>query len=202
MQLGLAGRGLDAQLVQHRVQLRDGQVGNTDVPHQPLVHQRLDLAVGVHKFRHRERLAVGVAGIHVAEGGVVVREGPVDEQHVQIIALQVRDGLLAGLGHMPVHVVPYLRHDEQLLALHHALVKGPLEFDADLVLVAVAGGAVKQPVAHADAAGHRRRHLVRGHPVRTEGAHADAGDGAAVVQFKGRNGLGIDHGFSLRMILS
>ena len=112
---------------------------------------------------------------------MVVREGPVDEQHVQVIALQVRDGLFAGLGHMPVHVVPNLGHDEQVLALHYALVKGPLEFDADLVLVAIAGGAVEQPVARADAPGHGLGHLVGGHPVRAEGAHADAGDGAAVI---------------------
>ena len=46
---------------------------------------------------------------------------------------------------MPVHVVPHLGHDEQIFPFYNALFHGCAECLPDAGLIAVAGGAVKQP---------------------------------------------------------
>ena len=88
-----------------------------------------------------------------------------NEQHVQIITLQVRNGLPCGFRNTTVHVVPDLGHDEEVLSFHHTLIKGFFEFPADLGLVAVAGSTVKQPVTDAQSARNGTCHVFCADPV-------------------------------------
>ena len=83
---------------------------------------------------------------------MIVREWPVDEIHIHIIALKILNALVAGFLYSSVHVVPYLCHDKKILTLYNTFVKSVLKYLADLMLVSVACGTVKHTVATADRA--------------------------------------------------
>jgi len=200
VQLHLNEGGLDPAQGQHGLQLGDGHAGHAQVFHQAHVVQALHLPPGGHKVLHLKGAGIGVAGIAVTPGGVIVGEGPVDKVGVQVVQLQVLQGLGQRQQHvaLPVHVVPHLGGDEQLLPLDNALLEGLGEHLANLVLVAIDRGAVKQAVAAADGARHSGGNLLGGKAVRAKGAHADAGDLLAVQQSALGYFLGVNpcHGIS------
>ena len=127
-------------------------------------------------------------------GGVIVRKRPVNEIGVDVIELQILQRLRKGEQNVPapMHIVPYLAGDKQLLAADSAFLKSLPEHLADLLFVAVHGGAVEQAIAAADRAGYGAADLFSGKPVAAEGSHADAGHFLSRAQAHLRDALGID----------
>ncbi len=115
---------------------------------QPHLDEALHLPPSAHVLGMDVGPRAGVARVHIAPRGMVVREGPVDQVHVQSVQPQVvqaapasRQDLLVAMA-----VVPELRGDEHLVAGHPSPLYG-LQRGADVRLIAVDGGAVEVPVA-------------------------------------------------------
>ena len=117
------------------------------------VRLQVDEAVG-EEVAHADgaHLALALGALHGAVRAVVVAEGLVDEQQVDVAGLQLAQALQdAGVGFLLARVAyPHLGHDEQLLARHATLPQGL----AHALLVVVRLGGVYQPVACLDGVEH------------------------------------------------
>ncbi len=59
-----------------------------------------------------------------------------------------------------VHVIPHLGSNKKLFSFYNALLERLLKYLADLILVSIAGRAVKGTVAHADRSCHGSGHRI------------------------------------------
>ena len=112
MKLKLTGCRFDLHERKNCLKLRNGHIGNTDITDLSFFYQRLTLAVCIHKLLHTEGFGIRISGIHITSRCMIVREWPVDEIHIHIIALKILNALITGFLYSSVHVVPYLCHDK------------------------------------------------------------------------------------------
>ena len=173
MKLKLTGCRFDLHKRKNCLKLRNGHIGNTDVTDLSFFYQRLTLAVCIHKLLHTEGFGIRISGFHITSRCMIVREWPMDEIHIHIIALKILNALVAGFLYSSVHVVPYLCHDKKILTLYNTFVKSVLKYLADLMLVSVACGTVKHTVATADCTCNSCRYILCGYTVGTECSHSD-----------------------------
>lgn len=152
--LDLVGGGDDAGGLDDGLDVLDGEVGDADVA-------GLGLGEGDHGLPGVDEGHAGVEGDLVLLGGVLGEEGgadlalqgegdgPVDEVQVEVVELQLGEGVVEGLGDDVgvVGVVPQLGGDEEVLALEAKLLDALVQALGDLLLVLVDLGQVEVPVA-------------------------------------------------------
>ena len=140
-------------------------------------------------------LAGGQGLLHGAVGAVVVAEGLVDEQQVDVVGAQAAQGAVDGAGGALVPGVgdPHLGGDEDVLAGQSTGGDGR----AHALLVAVGLGGVDVAVADLEGLEHGALGLLR---RGQEDAVADLRDVDAVVESDGGGG-GVGHEFSFDAVV-
>lgn len=154
MSLDLVDGGDDAGGLDDGVDVLDGEVGDTNV---------LDLGLGqgddgLPGVDERDAIIeldlVGLVGgqgeevaAHVADEGE--GDGPVDQEEVEVVELQLGEGVVEGLLDVlgAVRIVPQLGGDEDVLALEAEFLQALVQALGDLLLVLVDLGQVEVAVA-------------------------------------------------------
>jgi hypothetical protein len=114
-------------------------------------------------------------------------DGPVDEEEVDIVGLELLQGVLDGPANVlgTVEVVPDLGADENVLALDRGiLLEEVADAIANLVLVLVEPGAVQVPVSDLEGLLDGAVGLTGG-ALAGEGTETNGGDGDAVAELEG-----------------
>ena len=173
VKLKLTGCRFDLHKRKNCLKLRNGHIGNTNVTDLSFFYQRLTLAVCIHKLLHTEGFGIRISGIHITSRCMIVREWPVDEIHIHIIALKILNALVTGFLYSSVHVIPYLCHDKKILTLYNTFVESVLKYLADLMLVSVTCSTVKHTVTTADRTCNSCGYIFCGYTVGTECSHSD-----------------------------
>ena len=155
MKLEFACRRHNFHKRQYSFQFRDGHIRDTNMPDQPLFYECLSLPLSTHKLFHSVWFGVRISGVYITSWCMIVRERPVDKEHVDIITLQVCNALSAGFLHSFVHIVPNFCHNIKLFTLYHAFVKCSFEDLPDLVFISISCRTVEHAVATSDCACHR-----------------------------------------------
>jgi hypothetical protein len=106
---------------------------------------------------------------------VEIREGPVDQEQIQIIKTEVRQGVFAGIHDIVMPVVPHLGGDVQFFPGNPA---GHDDFQgfADVFLVPVNRCAIEVAITDFSCAYHGISDLVSGKTIRSEGSKTDGRD--------------------------
>eukprot|EP00760_Papus_ankaliazontas_P029882 PhM_4_TR4508/c1_g2_i1/m.7741 len=156
VQLALVDGGDDAQVLDD-FKLRLAEVADADAARELLlVHVDHSLP---RLLKRGLRHVVG----HRREAVLDGVDGPMHKVEVEVLQLQVREGLGEALGHLVAGVerIPELRRHPQVLALHETRRECLRECLADLGLVLVDGGAVDVTVSALDGGEHGGLDLAR-----------------------------------------
>ena len=104
------GGGFDPGVAEEELEFGDGHVGGADVADE--AHARLERfhpgSPGVHVVVVDVGFGVGAAGRDVTVRRVEVGKGPVDEVEIEVVELEIAEGLFAGGDGVVVAVVPDL----------------------------------------------------------------------------------------------
>lgn len=164
--LDLVDRGDDARGLADGLEVLDSEVGDADVPDLalgegdqglPRVDQRDAVVEG-----DLARLLLVLGEQHLADGALQGEgHGPVDEVEVEVVELQLGEGVVEGLLDVlgAVGVVPQLGGDEKVLTLDAKLLDALVQTLGHLLLVLVDLGQVEVAVAGLQGLVDTDRHL-------------------------------------------
>src|ERR1700733_1797631 len=171
MQFHFVDCRLDARVAQQQLELWDGHVRGTDMPHKSEIDKLFHLAPGFHEAFVDVGLRVRAARSYIAARRMKIWKWPMDKVKVEIIEAQIGKRLAARRNHvvLAVLVVPKLGCHPQLLALD-AASQNDLKRSSDLGLIAINRSAIEVPIASRGGAENSLGNLRRRHVVGTERA--------------------------------
>lgn len=155
VQLDLEDGGLDLGVLEDIVDLVGVDVAAADVSREFLLDEGLHCVPGVLVASLRIENHLLVIGVHplgrvlALDGHELLSDGEVNQVEIQVLELQILEGLLAGEFDLvgSVESVPQLGDDEKILSLDEALRDGAFDALTDLLLVTVVTSTVEESVA-------------------------------------------------------
>ena len=168
---------------QNSLKFRNCHIGNTNITDLTFFYKFFTLAVCIHKFLNAERSGVWISGIYITEWCMIVREWPVDEVQIHIIAPKILNALCAGFFYFSVHVIPYFCHDEKVFSFYNTLIDRCFENFTDLVFISIACCTVKHTISAAECSCNCCRYVFCAYTVGTKGSHSDTWCFITCVEF-------------------